>query len=121
MGAQHGSAITDNFLATIVGINIEKEVFNAEYADRKLRLSLKASWESQIMRKHSDATTSFDGSPNVGQFSLILGYPARDAAIVSLGASKKLNVNWSITGSYVARFNNDISIHKLSYGIKYSF
>jgi hypothetical protein len=30
MGAQHDSAISHHFLATIVGINIEKEVVNPE-------------------------------------------------------------------------------------------
>jgi uncharacterized protein with beta-barrel porin domain len=73
------------------------------------------------MRKHSDARVSFDNITNIGEFSPILGYPSRDTAIVSLGASKKLNINWSITGSYVAKFNKDISIHNLSCGIKYSF
>jgi hypothetical protein len=121
MAAQHFSAMSHNFLATVVGVNIEKEVFNPEYADRKLTLSLKAGWESQIMRKHSDAKASFDNGSGVGEFSPILGYLSKNAAIVSLGASEKLNVNWSITGSYVARFNKDISIHNLSCRIKYSF
>jgi outer membrane autotransporter protein len=120
-GAQHVSAINHNFLTTVVGINIEKEIFNQEYADKKLTLSLKAGWESQIMRKHSDATASFDNNLGIGEFSPTLGSPSRNAAIVSIGASQKLNVNWSITGSYVARFNKDISTHNLSCGAEYSF
>jgi hypothetical protein len=120
-GAQHVSAVNHDFFTTVIGINIEKEILNQEYADRKLTLSLKAGWECQAVQKHSDATVTFDNKLNIGEFAPIFGYPSRNAAIVALGASKKLNVHWSIAGSYVARFNKDISIHNLSCGAEYSF
>jgi hypothetical protein len=71
--------------------------------------------------KLSDATISFDNTSGIGEFSPTPGSPFRNAAIVSLGASKKLNFNWTITGSSLARFNTDISTHNLSCGIEYSF
>jgi hypothetical protein len=73
------------------------------------------------VQKHSDATVTFDNNLGIGEFVPIFGCPSRNAAIVALGPSKKLNVHWSIAGSYVARFNKDISIHNLSCDIKYSF
>jgi hypothetical protein len=71
--------------------------------------------------KLSDAMISFDNTSGIGEFSPTLGSPFRNAAIVSLGASKKLSFNWSSTGSSLARFNKDISTHNLSCGDEYSF
>jgi hypothetical protein len=43
VGPQHVSAVNHDFLTTVIGINIEKEIFKPTYVDRKLTLSLKAA------------------------------------------------------------------------------
>jgi hypothetical protein len=85
--------------------------------DKKLTLSLKPGWESQVMRKHSNALVSFHNSLGISKFSPTLRYRSRNSTIIYFGASKKFNIDWSITGVYVARFNKDISIHNLPCGI----
>jgi outer membrane autotransporter protein len=121
IGARHVSSVKHDFLTTIVGINIEREIPNLTYVDRKLTLSLKAGWECQAIRSHSEVTVNFDNNLGIGEFTPKLGLPSKNVAIVSLGASQKFNVHWSIVGSYVARFNKDISSHNLSCGVEYSF
>jgi hypothetical protein len=96
-------------LATVVGLNVEKEIF--EHADRKLTLSLKTGWEFRIRR----AIVTFDTEDPVEPMYF------KNAAIVSLKASQKLNDHWSIDGSYSARFNKDFSAHSLAGGIEYAF
>ncbi|MDR2776955.1 MAG: autotransporter outer membrane beta-barrel domain-containing protein [Puniceicoccales bacterium] len=121
MGAQHVSAVNHDFFTTVVGFNVEKEILDSEWIDKKLTLSLKTGWECQVVWKHSDATFSFDNNIGLGKFAPVFRQPSRNAAIVSLGASQKLNIHWSIVGSYIARFNKDIATHNLSLGAEYSF
>ncbi|MDR1528504.1 MAG: autotransporter outer membrane beta-barrel domain-containing protein [Puniceicoccales bacterium] len=117
----HVPSINHNFLTTVVGVNVEREIFKPKYADEKLTLSLKIGWECQPIRKHSDMTITFNNRFISGRSTPILGQPSKHAAIASFGAIKKLNTNWNIVGSYIARFNGDISTHNLYGGIEYSF
>ncbi|MDR0742205.1 MAG: autotransporter outer membrane beta-barrel domain-containing protein [Puniceicoccales bacterium] len=122
LGAQHVSAVNHDFLTTVVGFNVEKEILDSERVDKKLTLSLKTGWECQVVWKYSDATFSFDNNLGfIGKFIPAFRHPSRSAAIVSLGVSQKLNIHWSIVGAYIARFNKDISTHNLSLGVEYSF
>ncbi|MDR1457382.1 MAG: autotransporter outer membrane beta-barrel domain-containing protein, partial [Puniceicoccales bacterium] len=106
-----GFGFAHSFLATVVGLNIEKEVF--KHVDKKLTLSLKTGWECRVMQ-HTDADFDF-AFPFVDVDGLFkLKYPRRNAAIVSFRALQKLNNHWNIVGSYSARFNKNISIHDLS-------
>jgi outer membrane autotransporter protein len=122
MGVQHVSSVNHNLLTTVVGINVEKEIFNQEHADdKKLTLSLRAGWECQAIRKHSDITITFDDNLGIGEYAPTMGRPSKNAAIVFFGAVKKLNTHWNIVGSYIARFNKNISSHNLSCGVEYFF
>jgi hypothetical protein len=96
-------------LATVVGLNVEKEIF--EHADRKLTLSLKTGWEFRIKY----AIVTFD-TEDPGESMYF-----KNAAVVSLKASQKLNDHWSIDGSCSARFNKDFSAHGFAGGIEYAF
>ncbi|MDR1528303.1 MAG: autotransporter outer membrane beta-barrel domain-containing protein [Puniceicoccales bacterium] len=121
MGAQHVSSVNHDFLTTVIGFNMEKEIPDLEQVDKKLTLSLKTGWECQVVWKYSTATLSFDNNLGLGKFAPAFRHPSRSAAIISFGASQKLNVHWSIVGSYIARFNKDIFTHNLSLGAEYSF
>ncbi|MDR1233526.1 MAG: autotransporter outer membrane beta-barrel domain-containing protein [Puniceicoccales bacterium] len=121
IGARHVSPVNHDFLTTVVGFNIEKEIPDLEQVDKKFTLSLKAGWEWQAIWKYSDATLSFDNNLGIGKFAPTFRHPSRSAAIISFGASQKFNVHWSVVGSYIARFNKDISTHNLSLGAEYSF
>ncbi|MDR2629233.1 MAG: autotransporter outer membrane beta-barrel domain-containing protein [Puniceicoccales bacterium] len=121
MGAQHVSAVNHDFFTTVAGFNVEKEILDSEVVDKKLTLSLKTGWECQLVWKRSDATFSFDNNLGLGKFAPAFRQPSRSAAIISLGASQKLDIHWSIVGSCIARFNKDISTHNLSLGAEYSF
>jgi hypothetical protein len=96
-----------NFLATVFGLNVEKKTA-FEHVDKELTLSLKTGWECRVMQHINFETFKFR-------------YPLRNAAIVSFGASQRLNNHWNIIGSYSARFNKSISVHSLSCGIEYAF
>jgi hypothetical protein len=98
-----------NFLATVVGLNVEIEIF--QNADKKTTLSLKTGWECRMQLIVFDS-----GDGPIG-----LTYPAKSVAIVSIGISQKLNNNWNIAGSYSARFGKDFLSHSLSGGVEYSF
>ncbi|MDR0742024.1 MAG: hypothetical protein LBE98_01000 [Puniceicoccales bacterium] len=121
MGMQHVSSVNHNFLTTVLGLNLEKEILDAEYADKRWLLSLRTGWECQALRKHSDATITFDNDFGGGKIKPVYGQPGKNAAIVILGISKKLNTNLSMVGSYTGRFNREISNHSLSCGAEYSF
>ncbi|MDR2778720.1 MAG: autotransporter outer membrane beta-barrel domain-containing protein [Puniceicoccales bacterium] len=121
VGAQHVSSVNHDFITTVAGFNIEKEIIDSKHVDKKLILSLKTGWECQAMRKYSNATVVFDNNLGIGEFVSTVGQPSKNAAIMSLGVSKKLNVHWSIVGSYVVRLNKDISTHNAACGIEYSF
>jgi hypothetical protein len=91
-GVQYVSPVNHNLLTTVVGINIEKEIFNQEYADdKKLTLSFKARWECQAMRTQSDITITFDDNLSIGEYAPTIGQSYKKAAIVSFRAVKKLN------------------------------
>jgi outer membrane autotransporter protein len=120
-GAQHVSAVSHDFLTTVVGFNVEKEILDLKLVDRKLTLSLKTGWEYQAVRKYSNATISFDNNLGIGKFAPTFRHPLRSAAIISLGASQKLDIHWSIVSSYIARLNKDISTHNFSVGVEYSY
>jgi hypothetical protein len=102
-----------NFLATVVGLNVEKEIF--QNADKKTTLSLKTGWECRMQHIVSDETSN-NSNETTGH-----KYPAKSVAIVSIGISQKLNSHWNIAGSYSARFGKDFLSHSLSGGIEYSF
>jgi hypothetical protein len=121
VGAQHVSAVNHNLITTVLGINVEREIFDSEHADKKWLLSLKAGWECQPRRKISDATVTFDNNSGIGAITPIFRYPSKHAAIGTFTVSRKLNINWSVVGSYTGRFNKDISTHTLSCGAQYSF
>jgi uncharacterized protein with beta-barrel porin domain len=122
-GAQHVSAVKRDYLTTVVGLNIEKEIIDAKYADRKLTFSWKAGWEYQMLYKRSEATLSFDNNWSAGKFTVAptRRYPLRSSAIVSLGVSRKFNIHWGVVGACVARFNKSLSTYSLSCGVEYSF
>jgi hypothetical protein len=121
VGARHISPVNHDFLTTVAGLNIEKEIPDLDRVDKKFTLSLKAGWEWQAIWKYSDATLSFDNNLGIGKFAPTFRHPSRSAAIISFGASQKFNVHWSVVGSYIARFNKDIFTHNLSLGAEYSF
>jgi hypothetical protein len=121
MGTQQVPSVGHNLLTTVLGLNVEREILNPEHADKKWLLSLKAGWEYQLMRKHSDATIPFVNDFGRSEIMPTYGQPGKHAAVALLGVSKKLNVHWSVVGSYMLRFNSDISTHNLSCGAEYSF
>ncbi|MDR2432246.1 MAG: autotransporter outer membrane beta-barrel domain-containing protein [Puniceicoccales bacterium] len=121
VGAQHVSAVNHNLFTTILGLNVEKEIFDQEHADKKWSLSLKACWECQSRQRHSSATATFDNNFNIGTIVPILRYPSKHSAIGTLAVSKHLNVNWDIVGSYTGRIGKNISTHTIFCGLKYSF
>ncbi|MDR1528499.1 MAG: hypothetical protein LBS22_02855 [Puniceicoccales bacterium] len=121
VGAQHVSAVNHNLFTTVVGFNVEREIFDLAYADKKWLLSLKAGWECQVVRKHSDVTVTFDNNLGIGPIAPIFRFPSRHAAIGTITVSKRLNVNWTIVASYIGRFNRNTSAHTLSCGGEYSF
>jgi hypothetical protein len=107
-----------DFLATVVGLNIEKEIF--VHADRKLTLSLKAGWECRVIQRSIvtlDATLGADELYGIFR----LKHPCKNAALLSFKASQKLNDHWSLAGSYTGRFNGDLATHNLAGGVEYSF
>jgi hypothetical protein len=121
-GAQHVSSVKYDTYATVLGINLEKEIlFNPELVDKTLSLSLKAGWEHQMVKKHSTPTVSFDNAIGLGQFVPTLSQQPRNSAIISLESAFKLNTHWTIVGSYVARFNKDAHFHNVFTGIEYGF
>ncbi|MDR1527969.1 MAG: autotransporter outer membrane beta-barrel domain-containing protein [Puniceicoccales bacterium] len=115
---EHISPVHHNILATVIGINVEREVFKPEYADKKLILSLKAGWECHPMHKHSSITALMNGDT----YEVITPQqPSKNSAIVSFAAAKKFNVHWGVAGSYVARLNGGASSHNFSAGIECEF
>jgi hypothetical protein len=120
-GAQHVSAVDHNLFTTVIGLNVEREIFDPKHADKGWLLSLKAGWECQPMRKHSDATILVDNNFGIGAITPAYGQPGKHSAIATLTVSKNLNINWNIVGSYTGKFNKDISTHSASCGVQYSF
>jgi outer membrane autotransporter protein len=121
MEAQHVSSVNHDFLTTVVGVNIEKEIPDQDLFEKKLTLSLKTGWEYQVMRKYSNATISFDNNLGIAKFAPTFRHLSRNAALISFGALRKFGIHWSIVGSYIGRFNKGISTHNLSVGAEYSF
>jgi hypothetical protein len=109
--------ISHDFLATVLGLNMEKEIF--ERTDRKLTLSLKAGWECRVMQRVTAILPFLFGDDTY--VALGVSYPVRNSTVLSFRASQKLNTHWSIVGSYSARFNGNASLHGLSGGIEYAF
>jgi hypothetical protein len=119
----YDAKFSHDFLATVIGLNVEKEAF--KHADKKLTLSLKAGWECRVIQ-------NFNTHP-IGLITIVRtidddnGYvqklpsPRKNAAVISFGASQKLNDHWSIAGSYSARFHKDLSAHSLAGGVEYAF
>ncbi|MDR0693281.1 MAG: hypothetical protein LBF49_01775, partial [Puniceicoccales bacterium] len=58
---------------------------------------------------------------SIGAITPVYGQPGKHAAIGTLAVSKKFDANWSVVGSYMGRFNKDISTHSLSCGLQFSF
>ncbi|MDR1457761.1 MAG: autotransporter outer membrane beta-barrel domain-containing protein [Puniceicoccales bacterium] len=110
-----------DFLATVVGLNVEKETF--KHGDKKLTLSLRTGWECRIIQSFDliRTATVFASAAVFNDVNKFLRYPVRNSAVILFSASQKLNTHWSIVGSYSARFNRNISAHSLSGGIEYSF
>jgi hypothetical protein len=109
-----------DFLATVIGLNVEKETF--ERADRKLTLSLKAGWEYRVIQSFNTHAVGFLAIMNdLNTPYSFSRHPVRNAAAVSFKASQKLNDHWDIVGSYSARFSKDLLAHNLSCGAEYSF
>ncbi|MDR0742725.1 MAG: autotransporter outer membrane beta-barrel domain-containing protein [Puniceicoccales bacterium] len=108
------------FLATTIGLNMEKETF--KHADKKLTFSLKAGWECRIIQSFNThaVSVSIIKSDLYSRYT-VSRYPRKNAAVLSFGASQKLNDHWSIAGSYSARFNKDLLAHGLSCGVEYAF
>jgi hypothetical protein len=121
VGAQHVSAVHHNFFITVVGFNVEKEIFDPEHSDERWLFSLKVGWECQAVRKHSDATILISNPFAIGEIIPAYGQPGNHSAIGSLSASRNFNDHWRITGSYSGRFGKDTSSHSLSCGAFYSF
>jgi hypothetical protein len=107
-GRAYYAEFSYDFLATIFGLNVERETF--QHADKKLTLSLRAEWECQI--KYAAITSIYDsgGVPSI-----------KNATVVVFRASQKLNDHRDIIGSYSAGFNKDLSSHNLACGVEYAF
>ncbi|MDR1528640.1 MAG: autotransporter outer membrane beta-barrel domain-containing protein [Puniceicoccales bacterium] len=100
-----------DFLATVVGLNIEKEF---KHVNRTLVLFLKTGWECRVIQR-TFITIIPTSANSKGEF------PIRNAAIISFGASQKLGEHWGIGGSYSAELSKDFLAHSLSGGIEYAF
>jgi outer membrane autotransporter protein len=116
--AEYVSPANHNVLTTVVGIGVENEILNRENSHKKTALSLKIGWECRPIHKHSSITALIDDSTYEVVTPL---QPSKNSAILSLGASQKLNDHWSLAGSYTGRFNKDTSSHSLAGGVEYSF
>jgi hypothetical protein len=121
MMPDYGVKLDYNFLATVVGLNVEKETF--KHANKKLTLSLKVGWEFQVIQNFDFVRTvaAFATAAIFNDINKFLRYPTRNATVVLFNASQKLSNHWSIVGSYSSRFNKDSLAHNLSGGIEYSF
>jgi hypothetical protein len=110
-----------DFLATVVGLNVEKEAF--KHTNKKLALSLKAGWEFRVVQSFDFVRTfaTFVTAAAFNDVNRLSRYPVRNAAVISFRASQKLNDHWSIVGSYTGRFSKNFLAHNLSAGIEYSF
>jgi hypothetical protein len=97
--------LNGDFLATVLGLNMEKETF--EHAGKKLTLSLKIGLEYRTTQRVVDDS-------NLAKF-------LEDFTVVSFRASQKLNNHWSIGGSYAGSFSKDFLSHSLAGGVEYAF
>jgi uncharacterized protein with beta-barrel porin domain len=123
----YDAKFSHDFLATTIGLNMEKETFKC--ADKKLTLFLKAGWECRITQNFNTrpiglitivTPTTSDGNDD-DRYVQKPPSPRRNAAVISFGASQKLNDHWSIVGSYSARFSKDLSAHGFAGGVEYVF
>jgi hypothetical protein len=124
----YDAKFSHDFLATVIGLNVEKEAF--KHADKKLTLSLKAGWECRVIQNFNTRPigliTTVSTVADAGEYAADAYVqkppsPRKNAAVLSFGASQKLNDHWSIAGSYSARFNKDLSSHSLTGGVEYAF
>ncbi|MDR1255622.1 MAG: autotransporter outer membrane beta-barrel domain-containing protein [Puniceicoccales bacterium] len=116
----HVSKMNFNFLTTILGINVEKEIDHPSRPDRRLRLYAKAGWSCQAVREHSKGVAWIEGLQS-GNFTPTLGFPSRHAAVFVAGFRNKLNAHWDIIGQWNAHFSKDQSSNIFSLGTGYSF
>jgi hypothetical protein len=121
LGAQHVSKVNYDFLDTVIGMSVEKEVINASRLDQKLELALRIGWNCQPMRRHSSARVFTENSVAHWEFTPVFGYPARNSAIISANFMAKLNKNWNVSGTWISRFAKNIKNNTVSLGIEYDF
>jgi hypothetical protein len=117
--ARHFDKLHHNFLDTIVGINIEKEIQSAKYSDAKLRILCRAGWDHQN-HDHSDVKVYVAGLRMLDEFTNF-GCPAKNSAVVVLSLTGVLDRHWSFVGSWTGRFNKDMSNNVVTCGIEYDF
>ncbi|MDR1528530.1 MAG: autotransporter outer membrane beta-barrel domain-containing protein [Puniceicoccales bacterium] len=119
----YDAKFSHDFLATTIGLNVEKEAFKR--ADKKLTLSLKAGWECRVIQNFNTRPvgliTTVSTDKDNDRYVQKPPSPRKNAAVISFGASQKLNDHWSIAGSYSARFNKDLLAHSLTGGVEYDF
>jgi hypothetical protein len=122
-GAQTVSKVKHNFLDTIIGFNLEKEIQDKVNFDNGLRLFLKAGWCRQLLRKHSHAAVSFDVPDlrDIDTYSPTFAYPKESSLVFVAGFRKKLSQHWKISGHWRGVFSKNAHQNLCSIFLGYDF
>jgi hypothetical protein len=122
-GAQTLSKVKHDFLDTVIGLNLEKEIQDKVNFDSGLRMFLKAGWHRQLFKKHSHATVRFDipDLRDVDTYSPTFAYPKGSSIVFVAGFRKKFDQHWKISGNWRGTFTKNARQNLCSIFLGYDF
>ncbi|MDR1595494.1 MAG: autotransporter outer membrane beta-barrel domain-containing protein [Puniceicoccales bacterium] len=109
-----------DFIDTVVGLNLEVESGGDTSIDNTTKFTIRAGWNCQPLRKNSDYNVYIDGLQANGNYHNE-EYGVKNSAIFLANVARKLNSNWTLTGTWVGRFSKDVSNNNFSIGAEYTF
>jgi uncharacterized protein with beta-barrel porin domain len=119
-GSVRTDPVTYHFIDTTVGLNLEKEILQNDSPTEVTKLTIRAGWNCQPLRKRYNYNIYVDGIPAEKAYD-DEKFGARNSLILSAHISHRLSHSWTVAGSWTGKFSKDTRNNSVSLGAEYSF